>query len=329
MSVLSKKAVDRPPVIIPGGMMNAAVAEILAKSGLSAPGIHLEAKQMAKTAKAVHDLTGIENYGVPFCMTVEAEAMGSAIELGDNYFEPRVVKEVFTANWETGEVKKIDPARDGRTPVVLEAVSILRADSGDIPVVGNLTGPISLAASLIEVSAFMRLIFRNPSAAHSLLSVATDNLVSFGSAMIAAGADVIAIADPTASGEILGPRHFAEFAFPYLSRLTAALSPRAPIIIHICGDITVVMDQIAKIEANAVSFDAVVGLQKVRSFSASLVLMGNVSTFLLANGPVTKIKQSALNKLENKIDILAPACGLSTKTPVEHIRALTQAVKES
>jgi uroporphyrinogen-III decarboxylase len=40
----------------------------------------------------VSDLIGIENLGLPFCMTVEAEALGAEVEMDSIYNEPRVVK---------------------------------------------------------------------------------------------------------------------------------------------------------------------------------------------------------------------------------------------
>ena len=47
----------------------------------------------------------------------------------------------------------------------------------------------------------------------------TDQLTAFGRAQIAAGADVIAISDPSGTGEILGPKYFEEFAVTYINRL--------------------------------------------------------------------------------------------------------------
>ena len=41
------------------------------------PEAHYDAEKMAALAKAVYDKGFFENYGVPFCMTVEAEAMGA------------------------------------------------------------------------------------------------------------------------------------------------------------------------------------------------------------------------------------------------------------
>jgi [methyl-Co(III) methanol-specific corrinoid protein]:coenzyme M methyltransferase len=55
--------------------------------------------------------------------------------------------------------------------------------------------------------------------------------------------------------------------------------------------------------------------------------MGNVSTYLLQDGPIEKIARTVRKLGEEKVDIIAPACGLSTSTPLAFIRALTDTAK--
>ena len=53
------------------------------------------------------------------------------------------------------------------------------------------------------------------------------------------GADVIAIGDPTATGEILGPRIFEDFAVRYLNQVCDAVHANGKqVIVHICGDMS-------------------------------------------------------------------------------------------
>ena len=64
----------------------------------------------------------------------------------------------------------------------------------------------------------------------------TDQLIAFGRAQIEAGADVIAISDPSGTGEILGPKYFEEFAVTYINRLLNGLQKeKLGTIVHICG----------------------------------------------------------------------------------------------
>ena len=55
--------------------------------------------------------------------------------------------------------------------------------------------------------------------------------------------------------------------------------------------------------------------------------MGNVSTYALENNNEEKIKNITYRLINEGINILSPACGLSTSTPLSNIRALTDTVK--
>lgn len=50
--------------------------EAMQKLSADWPNCHRDAGEMSRLALGVQALSGIENLGVPYCMTVEAEAMG-------------------------------------------------------------------------------------------------------------------------------------------------------------------------------------------------------------------------------------------------------------
>ena len=81
---------DRPACICPGGMMNMVTSDLMDAVNIYLPDAHREARKMADLAKAVYEKGCFENYGVPFCMTVEAEEMGASVDLGTNIYEPHV-----------------------------------------------------------------------------------------------------------------------------------------------------------------------------------------------------------------------------------------------
>ena len=74
LRILEQEKTDRPACICPGGMMNMVTSALMDACGVSLPQAHCDARQMAVLAKAVYDFGCFENVGVPFCMTVEAEA---------------------------------------------------------------------------------------------------------------------------------------------------------------------------------------------------------------------------------------------------------------
>lgn len=327
LAVLNRQSTDRPPVICPGGMMNAAIVEVMNSSGQTLPAAHSAAALMANLAYAVHQLTGFENFGLPFCMTVEAEVLGSEIDLGTLACEPKISRETFAAA--RVEYKDI-PAmlNSGRIPVVCQATAILAGQYPDIPVIGSLTGPVSTAASIVDPIPFLKDLRRDPSAAHRVFQYVTELLIGFALKLIDHGAAVIAIGDPTATGEILGPKMFGEYAVPYINKLIDAVHQKnVPVILHVCGNLNSVKPLIPGIKANAISTDAMVNLKHLKAEFPELTTMGNISTYLLELSTVDKVSLQTKNLITQGINIIAPACGLSTSSPLANIQAMTRTVK--
>ncbi|MEM3486229.1 MAG: uroporphyrinogen decarboxylase family protein, partial [Candidatus Methanomethyliaceae archaeon] len=161
-----------------------------------------------------------------------------------------------------------------------------------------------------------------------LLDYLTCYLAAFAQAQVAAGADVIVIADPTATGEILGPAHFRAFARPYLWRLAEAVKAAgAGVIIHICGNATPLLEEIREISPHACSFDSVVSIKKARAALRGLPSMGNISTRVLHRGSPETVARAAQRAREHGVSIIAPACGIDLQTPLVNLRALTNTVK--
>lgn len=73
---MHQEPTDRPPCICPGGMMNMITTDLMDEANVSWPEAHLNARMMADLAEANYEKGCFENVGVPFCMTIEAEAMG-------------------------------------------------------------------------------------------------------------------------------------------------------------------------------------------------------------------------------------------------------------
>jgi [methyl-Co(III) methanol-specific corrinoid protein]:coenzyme M methyltransferase len=310
-------------------MMNAAIVDVMTQTGHAVPDAHNDAALMAALAADVSELTGFENLGLPFCMTVEAEALGSKIDYGSLKCEPKVAQEAFPG------VESIErkPAgtieRSARAAIVLNAAASLARNYPDKPVIGSVTGPISAAASIVDPMTFLKQLRKNPAAVHAALEYVTAHIIGYTNALIDSGASVISIADPTATGEILGPKMFEAFAVPYITRLINAAHARStPVILHICGDVSRIEPQLAALPCDALSVDAMVPLVKLKP-SLSCAAMGNVSTYLLEFGEPDAVSRATDRLRADGIDILSPACGLSTSTPLSNIRALTDTVKQS
>ena len=329
LRTFEKKTVDRPPVICPGGMMNAAIVEIMNSTGHTLPMAHHDDRLMSSLAKNVQNQTGFENFGIPFCMTVEAEVLGSEIDYGSLECEPKIQKEKY---FNTGDVafKPVSVmGKNNRVIAITQSISYLSQQYSDIPTIGSITGPISTSASLVDPMQFLKQLRKDRLNSHKVINYVSDHLIEYARLMIEGGATAISIADPTATGEILGPKMFEEYAVPYLNKIIDAVHDLGkPVIVHICGKMDPVIKKVALIRADAISVDAFVSLKNIKLQIPEAVTMGNVSTIALEFSNPDKIVTMTERLLNDKTNIIAPACGLSTSTPLINIKAMTQAVLE-
>lgn len=329
LRVLNKQKTDRPPVFCPGGMMNAAIVDVMNNTGHTLPEAHHDDKLMAELSYDVYEHTGFENFGIPFCMTVEAEVLGSEINFGTLTCEPKIEREVFASVSEIQYRDIHQMLKQGRIESVVQAGYHLSKKHPDVPVIGNLTGPISTTASIVDPMSFLKELRKDKENAHRAIDYVTNFLIEYAKLLIDNGADLISIGDPTATGEILGPKMFEEYAVRYLNKLIDGIhSLNAPVIVHICGNMNTVKNLIPQIKSDAISTDAVVNLRLLKEEFPSLTTMGNLSTYLLQFGTPDKVYAQTKRLLNDGIDIISPACGLSTSSSLENIQALTNTVKE-
>lgn len=271
-----------------------------------------------------------ENFGVPFCMTVEAEVLGSEINYGSLGCEPKIQKEAFPSVAAVEFLPSGAMAKNRRVGAVIQTIYSLGRKNPDIPVIGSLTGPLSTAASIVDPMPFLKQLRREREQAHKVIDYVCGHLLEYAKLMVDNGATVVSIADPTATGEILGPKMFEEYAVTYLNKIADAIHQLGvPVIIHICGKMEAVKPQIAMLHGDAISVDAFVSLKNIKAEIPDITTMGNLSTYLLEFGNPEKVYSQAKRLLADKISIIAPACGLSTSTPLANINAFTEAVKQN
>lgn len=329
LSVLKGNKEDRVPCICPGGMMNMIVTELMYKAGIMWPEAHMDAEQMAGLAMSVYNYGLFENYGVPFCMTVEVEGMGAKVDMGSTKFEPHVIEYIMKSISDYKNIKHLD-INKGRVKVTTDAISILKTKNTGVPIIGNVTGPISVISSLMEPVIFYKELRRKKEDVHKLMEFVTNQIIEFGKAQVKSGADVIAISDPSGTGEILGPIYFEEFAVKYINMLIDGIRETyndIPIIVHICGQMHRVYSGIKKLNTDAFSFDAMVSIKELKEHMVGKVLMGNVSSFAIETANEDKINAMTKNAINSGIDILSPACGLGTQSSMKNIQVMLKTVK--
>ena len=200
----------------------------------------------------------------------------------------------------------------------------------DVPIIGNITGPVSTASSVMEPVIFYKELRKKREDAHKYMELVADEIIRFARAQIDAGADIIAISDPSGTGEILGPKLFEEYAVHYINRIIDHLqAEKMGVIVHICGQMRNVYAQVEMIHSDVLSFDSCVAMSDAKKHLKKHVLMGNVSTWTLEFGNPEKVEQLAVKCWRDGSGIISPACGLGTKSPLTNIQAIRLGIRKA
>ncbi|KKH43165.1 methylcobamide:CoM methyltransferase MtaA [Methanosarcina mazei] len=326
LAALKGEPVDKVPVC---SVTQTGIVELMDVVGAPWPEAHTNPELMAKLALANHELSGLEAVRLPYCLTVLVEAMGCEINMGTKNRQPSVTGHPYPKDLE-GAAVPADLLQRGRIPVVLEAIKIIREKVGpDVPIVGGMEGPVTVASDLVSVKSFMKWSIKKTDLLEQALDIATEASIIYANAMVEAGADVIAIADPVASPDLMSPDSFRQFLKSRLQKFASSVN--SVTVLHICGNVNPILSDMADCGFEGLSVEEKIGSAKKGKevIGTRARLVGNVSSpFTLLPGPVDKIKAEAKKALEGGIDVLAPGCGIAPMTPLENVKALVAARDE-
>jgi [methyl-Co(III) methanol-specific corrinoid protein]:coenzyme M methyltransferase len=218
----------------------------------------------------------------------------------------------------------------GRIQAVLGAIKIIKEKVGpDVPVIGGMEGPVTLASDLASVKSFMKWSLKKPELLHQVLDFATDATISYANSMAKAGADVISVADPVASPDLMSPDSFKNELQPRLQKFSSNVDSIT--VLHICGNVGSILNYMADCGFEGLSVEEKVGsIKKAKEILGNRArLVGNISSpFTLLPGSIEKIKEESKKALAEGVDVLAPGCGIAPMTPLSHIKAMVEARDE-
>ncbi|AKB42486.1 MULTISPECIES: methylcobamide:CoM methyltransferase MtaA [Methanosarcina] len=326
LAALEGKPVDKVPVC---SVTQTGIVELMDEVGAAWPEAHTNPELMAKLAIANYELSGLEAVRLPYCLTVLVEAMGCQINMGTKNRQPSVIEHPYPKSLD-GAAVPADLLQKGRIPAVLEAIKIVREKVGpDVPIIGGMEGPITVASDLVSVKSFMKWSIKKTDLFEQALDIATEAAIAYANAMVEAGADVIAIADPVASPDLMSPDSFRQFLQARLQKFSASVN--SVTVLHICGKVNAILSDMADCGFEGLSVEEKIGnaAEGKKAIGDRARLVGNVSSpFTLLPGPIDKIKAEAKAALEGGIDVLAPGCGIAPMTPLENIKAMVAARDE-
>ncbi len=196
-------------------------------------------------------------------------------------------------------------------------------------------GPFTKAANLRGVEALMRDVFKNPEFVRQVVDFSVELLQRFYGPLVEEGTlEVISVADPTASGDLISKKQFVEFALPGLLRFVKAMKKRGvSTLLHICGNTSDKLHEVASSKVACFSLDHKVDLAAAKKeLGGEICIAGNVNPVAVLNsGTPEDVRRVSRECIEAAAEgggyVLMPGCDIPPTVPLENIQAFIGAAK--
>ncbi|HRW10655.1 MAG TPA: uroporphyrinogen decarboxylase family protein [Caldilineaceae bacterium] len=311
-----------------------------AAAGIPLKHFYTDPQAMVRAQLTLHALVGQDVIAIGADNFYIAEGFGCETTRSNDEV-PSLVKPPLTSLADVYELEVPDPQSDGRMPVMLEGLRLARQAVGnDVALRSPGTGPFALASYLIGTQQWLMEVAMaeagmdegNEDAIHHALTLATEALIRFGKACWDAGADILHCGDSLASCNVISPRTFERYSFPYLQQIFRAWKAHGVTcsILHICGNSTNVLDLYAATGADLVEIDHAVDLRVAKARIGDKVgLVGNVDTVTeLLQGTPETVRASAQRCIDQAGVgggfLLGSGCIVPRYAPLANVRAMVE-----
>jgi uroporphyrinogen decarboxylase len=314
-----------------------------AATGMNLREYYTRPESLARAQLALQRLVGQDVISVGADNYYIAEGFGCQTTRREDEL-PALVKPAVSTLAGVFQLAVPDPATQGRMPMMLEAIRLVRRAVGEsVAIRAPGTGPFSLASYLIGTQQWLteiglveaELPEANEAAVRRALELSADALIRFGRACHDAGADIVQCGDSLASCDVIAPATYRRFAFPYQQRVFRAWREDGiqASLLHICGNATAVLEDYRETGADLIEIDSKVDLGTAkRRIGDRVALIGNVDTTAeLLNGSCETVRAATARCIQQAGGpgfILGSGCLVPRRTPLENICELVRVAHE-
>jgi uroporphyrinogen decarboxylase len=289
-----------------------------------------------------------ENYGYfPFTYMVVgpcgAEEFGGQIKWPSSEYDmaPKVIRYPVQSEGDVLKLKLPDVRTAGSIPKWME-LSKLQDAMPDIPIVPPaVPAVITLAGNLVGAEQLCRWMIKKPELVHHLVKKAAAfflDIVKYWVNTFGAERIVLYSAGPTESNQLISPKHFEEFGFPYQKEIHEKVIDMGikHILFHVCGEQNLNLpfwSQIPMGDPGIVSFGQEVDLETAARYFPNDIIVGNVDPPVLYLGSKEEVYEISKTCIEKGKEapggfMLGAGCSISPLTPSENFEAMHSALND-
>jgi uroporphyrinogen decarboxylase len=193
----------------------------------------------------------------------------------------------------------------------------------------------------VGLEEFLKWLVKKPALAHDLINqLAERSISSLDTKKESLGLDGVlsTIGLPMASNKLISPRRFEEFVLPDLIEGQAKLRSLGykTTQVHICGEQNKNLPLYAQVDWGDPGIMGVgpeIELETAATFFPRHVILGNLDPALILTGTPSQVYDTTKNLVEvgKRIEggfIFGPGCEIPPHSPLENLKAMTQAVED-
>lgn len=206
--------------------------EIVKEMESAFPDVYCRAELLKKMAEKVATFYQNDLCVLPFCHTIEAEAMGGNVVLGNGYKSPRTGTHICQSAKEVLTLPEIDYSH-GRIHETLLACR--RLNEKGKAIVLEVSGPFTILNGLTDISNVYRLMHKEPEVMYQIFLKLESELLRYIEIALEYGVKMISYADPIGGVRMMGAKRVAqvvdEFTYDFLKKSEKLAAGNAVIIL--------------------------------------------------------------------------------------------------
>lgn len=185
--------------------------------GCTLPEYYFSAEKMCELEEYIYNKFHSDGAGLSTTLRGMAEAMGSKIKYSD-YNIAQLETPAISSLDEVDKLKRINVDEDGRLPIILKGLKMVKERLGDkVPVSGTVTGPFTVASMLVGTENLLKGMVKQPDKVLQMMDIITENNNRYIQRLLDMGVGV-GFADPVSSTSLLRVKQYEKFSLPFFQK---------------------------------------------------------------------------------------------------------------
>jgi len=212
----------------------------------------------------------------------------------------------------------------------VRAIEHFKSVAGETyPVLGWVEGSAAESADLMGLTEYIYALYDEPEFVNDMMDICLETAINCVDAQIKAGADIIGVGDAVAG--VIGTGFYRDLILPYEQKLFAEIKKRGAVArLHICGNITPLLEDIKTCGADIIDIDHMVDFRVAKEvLDGHAIVCGNFDPVWAVMSATPDSIAESVNRCIDEADskcIIMAGCEIPRDTPYENLLAIHKAL---